>query len=141
VTAGEWAAVVVSMAVAILVAGMLFALIGLTRTLKQLRRAVDEFTRETVPLVADMHAAVQRADADLERVDGLLTTAESLTGTVDAASRLAYLTLSNPVVKALAFGTGVARAGRRLRGTTPTPPRRLPAVGAAPAPRRARGRR
>ena len=125
-SAGEWAAVVVSVAVAILVTGLLFALVSLTRTLSQLRQAVDQFTRESVPLVTDLRTTVQRADAELERVDALLKTAESVSGTVDAASRLAYLTFSNPVVKALAFSTGVARAGRRLRGSDGHAPRALP---------------
>jgi hypothetical protein len=45
----------------------------------------------------------------------VLGTAESISGTVDSASRLAYLALSNPVIKALAFGAGTARAARRFR--------------------------
>lgn len=113
--ASEVAAVVGVVAAAVLVVGLLFALASLARALTALREAVDELQRETIPLVRDMQEAVQRADDDLHRFEGVLGTAESLGQTVDAASRLAYLTFSNPVVKAMAFGTGVARAGRRLR--------------------------
>jgi hypothetical protein len=116
-SAGEWAAAVGSIAMVLLVVGFLVALASLSRTLAALRQTLDQFSRETVPLVADLHATVRKADGELERVDSLLATAESVGGTVDAASRLAYLTFSNPVVKALAFGTGVARAGRRFRRT------------------------
>ena len=115
--AGEIAAVVGAVAAGVLVVGLLVALSSLTRTLAALREAVDELHRETVPLVHEMQQTVQQANHDLHRVENLIGTAESVGQTVDAASRLAYLTFSNPVVKAMAFGAGVARAGRRLRKT------------------------
>jgi len=48
--------------------------------------------------------------------DQLVTTAESVTGTVDSASRLAYIAMANPVIKGVAFASGTAKAARRLRG-------------------------
>jgi hypothetical protein len=62
-----------------------------------------------------MRAAVGQANAELERADGLIGAAESISTTADSASRLAYMAVSNPVIKVLAFGTGTARATRRLR--------------------------
>jgi hypothetical protein len=116
-TAGEWAAVAGAAVAGVATLGLLIALASLTRTLRSLREAVDELRRETVPVVGDMHAAVRKANAELARVDGLLETAESIGSTVDSASRLAYLTFSNPVVKALAFASGTSRAWRRFRRT------------------------
>lgn len=113
--AGEVAAVIAAVAAGVLVIGLLIALSSLTRTLRALREAVDELQSETVPLIQDMQQAVKQADHDLQRIENLIGTAESVSQTVDAASRLAYLTFSNPVVKAMALGAGVARAGRRLR--------------------------
>ena len=114
-TAGEWAAVVASAALVILVLGLVVALVSVTRTLGTLRTTVEELRRETVPLVSDMHATVRQAGSELDRVDTLLGTAESISTTVDSASRLAYLTFSNPVIKAIAFASGTTRAARRLR--------------------------
>ena len=114
-TAGEVAAVIVSVAVAILAVGLLFALASLSRTLKQLRTSVEQFRSEAIPLVGQLRGTVTQASAELERVDTLLVTAESIGATVDSASRLAYLFLANPIVKALAFGAGSTRALRRLR--------------------------
>ena len=45
--------------------------------------------------------------------------AERVGGRVDAASDLAYRTFTNPVVKALAVGTGTRRAVQRLKGDKP----------------------
>ncbi|HLG00814.1 MAG TPA: DUF948 domain-containing protein [Acidimicrobiia bacterium] len=114
-SASEVAAIIAAVAAAVLVVGLLLALFSLGRTLGALREAVDELHRETIPLVRDMQQTVQQANHDLRRVEGIIETAESVGQTVDAASRLAYLTFSNPVVKAMALGAGVARAGRRLR--------------------------
>ena len=45
----------------------------------------------------------------------MLGTAESIGGTVDSASRLAYLAFSNPVIKTMALASGTGRAARRFR--------------------------
>lgn len=113
--ATEIAAVVAAVACALLVVGLLFALSSLTRTLRILRTTVEDLRRETVPLVTDLRGTVAQANAELVRVDTVLQTAESISGTLDSASRLAYLAFSNPVIKAVAAGAGAARAARRLR--------------------------
>lgn len=114
-TAGEVAALIAAVAIAVLVLGLVIALVSLIGTLRSLREAAEALRRTTVPLVSDMRETVAQANAGLERVDGLLGTAESISGTVDSASRLAYLAFSNPLVKAMAFGAGTARAARTLR--------------------------
>lgn len=114
-TAGEVAALIASIALALLSVGLLFALSSVTRTMRELRTSVEEFRREAVPLVGQMRGTVLQANQELEKVDGILGTAESITVTVDSASRLAYLFFANPVVKFLAFSAGTARAARRLR--------------------------
>jgi len=114
-SAGDVAAVVVSAVAAIAVIGLLFALVSLVRTLRSLRAAVDQLRGEAVPLVTDMQVTVRQANSELARVDTLLERAEAISSTVDSASHLAYLTFSNPVIKALAFASGTSRAVRRFR--------------------------
>lgn len=48
----------------------------------------------------------------MERVVG---SAESISATVDATSKLAYRALSAPVIKTVAVTTGASRAAKRLR--------------------------
>ena len=65
------------------------------------------------------------AAIEVDRVERLVTSAERLSGAVDGASRIAARTLRSPVVKAMAFGTGVSRAAQKLReGETPVAPAR-----------------
>jgi hypothetical protein len=70
-----------------------------------------------VPLLTDVHTAVRQANGDLIHVEGLLETAESISGTMDSASRLALAAFSSPMVKIAALAAGTSRAFRRLRRT------------------------
>jgi len=100
--AGEVAAVIVAIVSVVGVVLLALALVSLTRTLR-------------VPAVTEMRDTVKQANAELERVDHLLGTAESISATVDSASHLAYLAFSNPIIKVMAVGAGTAKAARALR--------------------------
>ncbi|HUP70002.1 MAG TPA: DUF948 domain-containing protein [Acidimicrobiales bacterium] len=115
-TGGEVAAVVAAVAAVIIAVGVVFALSSLTRTLRVVRNTVEDLNRQAQPILADMRAAVEAANTELARVDEIMDRAESIGGTVDSASRLAYLAFSNPIIKAVALGSGTSRAVRRLRG-------------------------
>ena len=88
----------------------------LIRTLKALREVASLLRTETVPVLEDLRDTVDAANHEIVRLDRLVTTAESVTGTVDSASRLAYIAMANPVIKGVAFASGTAKAARRLRG-------------------------
>jgi len=112
---GDVAAVIVAVAVVIVAVGMVIVLYSASRTITTARRAVEDVHQAAVPLLADAHLAVRKATVDLERVDALLTTAESIAGTVDSATRLAHNAVGSPVVKVIATGAGVAKAWRRFK--------------------------
>ncbi|HUF33596.1 MAG TPA: DUF948 domain-containing protein [Acidimicrobiales bacterium] len=114
-TATDLAAVVVAIASVVVVVLLVFALISVNRTLTTMRLSIEELRRETLPVVKDLQRTVAQANVELERVDGLLDSAQSVTLTVDSASRLAYLAFSNPIIKVLAFSAGTGRAARALR--------------------------
>jgi hypothetical protein len=111
-----WAAAALATVAVLLAAAIVVVMLALMKTLRSLQSVVEDLNREAVPLVADLRGDVERASAGLERVGDLVGAAESVTRRVDGASRLAFMTFSNPVVKMLAAGHGVSRAGRRLRG-------------------------
>ena len=109
------AAIVVAAVGAVVLLALMAVLWSLARTMKALRSTADDLRREGLAVLGDMRGTVGQANSELERVDGLLGTAESISTTVDSASRLAYLAFSNPIIKVLAFGAGTARAPRRFR--------------------------
>jgi hypothetical protein len=112
---GRLEAIIVTVAATIVILVLFALLLSLAKTLKAVREATDELNHEVRTLLGHMEATLGQAGTELDRVDGLLGAAESIHSTVDSASRLAYETFSNPVIKVLAFGTGTRRAARRLR--------------------------
>lgn len=115
-SAAEVVTVVAAGTLVVLSVALLASLVSLRRALADARRAVEHLHDRAVPALDDMRRAVRRAERDVGRLDDLITTADSIGRTADAASRLAYESISNPVIKALAFGAGTRRAARRLRG-------------------------
>jgi hypothetical protein len=144
VTAGDLAAVVVSVVMIAVIVAMALTVQALLRTLRELRRTLEELQGEAVPLMGELRDTVERAGAEVERVDDLLDTAETISATVDSASRLGYLAFRAPVIRTVALGRGIGRGARRLVGRPVAPalgssgPRRGLRPG-APAPK-SRGR-
>ena len=118
-TAGDLAAIVVAIASVVAVVLLVFAIVSVTKTLATLRLSIEQLRRETLPVIDELEKTVTQANADLARLDTLLESAGSVTQTVDSASQLAYLAFSNPVIKAIAFASGTARAARAFRGPKP----------------------
>jgi hypothetical protein len=111
-----WVAVTLAVIAAALAISLVFVMASLTRTVRSLQSVVDDLNREAVPLLENLEGDARKASQGLDRVGDLVGAAESVTRRVDGASKLAYVTFSNPVVKVLAVGHGVSRVGRRLRG-------------------------
>ena len=114
-SAADVAALILSVAALVLVVVLLLTLRVMLVTTAALREAADELRRTAVPLVSDVRDTVNATNAELERVGSLIGTAQSISTTVDRASRLAYLAVASPAVKVAAAGSGTARAARSLR--------------------------
>jgi len=114
-TASDVLAVATAVIVAIFVGAISMSLLALNRTLRDLRATIEDLRASTIPVIDELRDAAREASDEVERVDRLVTSAERLDNAVDSAGRLAYRTFANPVVKAMALGTGVSRAAHRLR--------------------------
>ena len=113
-SASDVLAVVAATVVAMLVAGLAVVLVALTRTLRDFRSSVTAFQTEALEILDEARDSVADAAIEIDRVERLVTSAEK----VGEAKRA----IATPVVKAMAFGTGVSRATRKLR--EPEPPSR-----------------
>jgi len=114
-SATELAALIVAISSVVAVVLLAMALASITKTLHAVRDVVNVLRTETVPVMTDLADTVRSANIEIERLGGVLGTAESIGGTVDSASRLAYLAFSNPVIKTMAVASGTSRAARRFR--------------------------
>jgi hypothetical protein len=113
----EVAALVVAVAATVALGALLAVVVALLRTVRDLRATVGALRVESQAVVEELREAVRGTNAELERIDNVLHAAESVTDTLDSASRLAYLTVGGPVVKGLAAATGANQAYRRFRGS------------------------
>ena len=114
-SASDWAAATLGVAVAVLTGGLLVVLVLLTATLRNLQRSIDELRVESIAAVEEMRDLAREAAGEVDRVGAVLDAADLVGQRLDGASRLAARTVSSPVVKALAIGTGTKRAVRRMR--------------------------
>lgn len=109
-------AIVFSVLTTLVVVALLWALWQLNRQARRLKRAAERLERQADAALARVESASQEAEQQLDRMDLLVGSAEHLSDAVGSASRIAGTAISAPVIKAMAFGTGAARASRRLRG-------------------------
>ena len=120
-SAGDLAAVIVSVVMIAVIVALALVVQTLLRTLREVRDTLEALQGEAVPLMGELRDTVERAGAEVDRVDDLLDTAETISATVDSASRLGYLAFRAPVIRTVALGRGIGRGARRLTGR-PTPP-------------------
>ena len=114
-TGADLAVVVVTGCSIVAVIAMLFVLQRALAAVRAMRKVLDDVAEQAIPLIGDLETALAEANEQLERVDALVGSAESISSTVDATSKLAYRALSAPVIKTVAVGSGAARAARRIR--------------------------
>ena len=113
----------IAVAVTVVVALLAYVALSLARTAAELRDLASELSDHASIVLGAVEETVVRAQAELDRVDDLVGSAEAISETVGSAGRLAQAAMSAPLIKIMAFGAGTARAGRRLRGKQ-EPPRR-----------------
>ncbi len=114
-SAGEIAVLIAAGACVLAVVGLLIVMAGLRRQVRRLEAVAEDLRIQTMPLVVEAHRVVDQAATEMERVGAVLESTESVSATVDSASRLAYRAFANPVVKVLAVRAGAAGGMRRLR--------------------------
>jgi hypothetical protein len=116
VSATDLAAVLVAIAAVVCLVVLLAVVQSLLRTTRELRTVLERMHLESRRLVGEMHRSVLQAEAEVERVDGLIDAAASIQHSVDGASRLTYLAFSNPLIKVVAVARGLVRGTSRVFG-------------------------
>jgi predicted PurR-regulated permease PerM len=123
-SAGDVAAVVVAVLTTVAFVLLVLTLVSLHRAVRDLRQVLRQLRDEAVPAAQELRATVRQANAELDRVDDLLGSAETVAGTVESASDLTYRAMSRPLIRMMSLGTGLGegvrgyRRRRREKGTT-----------------------
>jgi uncharacterized protein YoxC len=115
-------------AVAVLVGGLVIVacvvLANVFRVLTSTKELIDGVTSQTVPLLEQVNGTVSLVNQELARVDGILATAETVSGTVGNMVNVVSSTITSPLVKLSAFAYGLRKAAGRAAEGEEEPPRR-----------------
>ena len=114
-SATDLAAIVLAIVCLGATVALVVAVQSLVRTMRELRGVVDDHRDQTLPMVGDLRNGV-------ERVDQVIATAERITDTVDAASRLTSRAITPPLIKTVSIVAGARRVLRRHIDEPTAPP-------------------
>jgi uncharacterized protein YoxC len=115
-TAGDTALIVLAAFWGLLVAFLCYVLFNTSRVLESTKITIDEMRRETVPLLREVKTSVEKANRELDRVDGMLKSAGSVVERVEKLSGLVEQAASSPLVKVISFGAGLKGAMAKATG-------------------------
>jgi len=108
---------VIVMWAAFTVAGLFLAylILRLSHAVSALIEMLDGVTKETVPLIHDVDQTVKGVNHEIERVDSIMASTQNVVKNVETISETVKVTVTNPLVKALAFLAGAKRASKKMR--------------------------
>jgi hypothetical protein len=124
VSAVDWAWFAVAVLVGVLVVVLCVVMANLFRVITSTKDLIDGVTSQTVPLLEQVNGTVGLVNQELARVDGILATAETVTGTVGHMVEVVSSTVSSPLVKASAFVYGLRKAAGKAAEGGEEPPKR-----------------
>jgi uncharacterized protein YoxC len=124
VSALDFAWFAVAVLVGVLVIVMCVVMANLFRVLTSTKDLIDGVTSQTVPLLEQVNGTVGLVNQELGRVDGILATAETVTGSVGHMVEVVSSTISSPLVKASAFVYGLRKAAGKAAEGEERPRRR-----------------
>ena len=112
VSIGEFAAVIVAIAVVVTAAFLIVALNNLNNTLARLSETANELRSEGISAFTELRALVADADAELDKVDLVLDRADLATSAISETSRRTHEAVQDPVIRTLAIASGSSKMGR-----------------------------
>jgi predicted PurR-regulated permease PerM len=113
--AKDYAIIVLAAAFALAGVALALVMMKLFQVVASLRELVDGVTKETVPLIHDVDQTVKGVNNEIERVDSIMASTQSVVKNVETISETVKVTVTNPLVKALAFLAGARRASKKFK--------------------------
>ena len=115
ITAGDWALIVLAVAWAALVFFLCVVLMNTYNVLTATKLLIDGIRQETVPLLTEVRNSLVKANREIDRVDGMLESADHIVGRVERISGLVEQAVTSPLVKIVGLGAGLRTAASRFR--------------------------
>lgn len=113
--ARDWAMVAFVSCAALVLFVIAAVITNLFRVVSSLKELVDGVTSETVPLIGEVGNTVRHVNKEMERVDAIVGSVQRVAANVEIISDTVQTTVTNPLVKMLAFFAGARRAAGKMR--------------------------
>ncbi len=114
-SAGQIAALIAAGAFVVLVLLLAVPLLKLGRTLDEATIAIRKAHEGSAPLLDNAQTTLHQVNTQLERVDGITSSARSVSANVSVLASLFTATLGGPLVRAAAFSYGLNKAVKARR--------------------------
>jgi uncharacterized protein YoxC len=115
VTLGQVAGLIAALAFAGLVVFISLTLMRVQGLLLSTQDLLKDVQRTAIPVLEEVRQTVATLNVELDRVDGIMAAAESVSSSVSNVTRLVTSAATNPLIKGLSLLAG-ARAGMRSFG-------------------------
>jgi predicted PurR-regulated permease PerM len=115
VSAGQIAAMIAAGAFVVLVLLLAVPLVKLSRTLDEATIAIRKAHEGSAPLLDNAQTTLHQVNTQLERVDGITSSARTVTSNISVLTSLSTATLGGPLVRAAAFSYGLNKAVKARR--------------------------
>jgi predicted PurR-regulated permease PerM len=115
VSVGQIAALIAAGAFVVLVLLLAVPLFKLGRTLDEATVAIRKAHEGSAPLLDNAQTTLSQVNTQLERVDGITSSARAVTSNVSVLTSLFTATLGGPLVRAAAFSYGINKAVKARR--------------------------
>jgi len=113
---GDWALIGLAAFWGLLVLALCVVLLNTFRVLESTKMTIDTMREETVPLLREVKGSVERANRELDRVDGMLVSAGHIVERVEKLSGLVEQAAASPLVKVISLGAGLRGAFSKFGG-------------------------
>jgi hypothetical protein len=123
-TPGDVALIVLAAAWVVLVGFLSIVLLNTYNVLTSTKLTIDAVREETVPLLREVKTSVEKANREIDRVDGMLVSATNIVGRAEKLTGLIEEAAASPLVKIISVGAGLrkgfakAKKGRRRKGAS-----------------------
>jgi uncharacterized protein YoxC len=114
-TWGQAAALIAALAFVALVAFLAIVLAKIAGILSEVQMTLNDVRKETMPLLKEVRTTVVTLNVEMDRVDGIMASAESAAASVSNVAKLVTAATANPIIKGMALLTGAGVSLRSLR--------------------------
>jgi hypothetical protein len=114
--AGDVALMILAGFWGLLVLFLCYVLVKTVAVIASTQLLIDGIRQETVPLLGEVKGSVERANRELDRVDGMLESTAEIVRRVERLSGLIEQAAASPLIKVISFGAGLRKAASRFSG-------------------------